>query len=280
MTCSSSPRARSRAARRSSGWPEATARRRSWRRSPHDTTSPTSASRRGRATTSRSTSASIATTSWARWTRSPTASSGVSTSHAVNDRVFVNNASLGVYAKVVQSDAYRDAKLETWTRHAARPAGPRRRADRSRVHRARREQLRRRAARARIEQPLSADAAWPAPARASGSTRACSASWPRGCAAPPTCRSSSRSSWPARWAASPACCRGRRRSSRSAPARPVEVGLDGEALVLDPPLRFSVAARGAARAPAPRQWACAPAARAVALTTDNLGALLRVAAGR
>ena len=40
----------------------------------------------------------------------------------VNDRVFVNNASLGVYAKVVQSEAYRDAKLETWTRHAARPA--------------------------------------------------------------------------------------------------------------------------------------------------------------
>ena len=33
----------------------------------------------------------------------------------VNDRVFVNNASLGVYAKVVQSETYRDAKLETWT---------------------------------------------------------------------------------------------------------------------------------------------------------------------
>ena len=57
----------------------------------------------------------------------------------VNDRVFVNNASLGVYAKVVQSDAYRDAKLETWTRHAARPARPRRRADRPRVHRPGRE---------------------------------------------------------------------------------------------------------------------------------------------
>ena len=28
----------------------------------------------------------------------------------------VTNASLGVYAKVVQSDACRDAKLETWTR--------------------------------------------------------------------------------------------------------------------------------------------------------------------
>jgi hypothetical protein len=31
----------------------------------------------------------------------------------LGDRVFVNNASLGVYATVVQSDAYRDAKLAT-----------------------------------------------------------------------------------------------------------------------------------------------------------------------
>jgi diacylglycerol kinase family enzyme len=31
----------------------------------------------------------------------------------MNGRVFVNNASLGVYAKVVQSDRYRDAKLQT-----------------------------------------------------------------------------------------------------------------------------------------------------------------------
>lgn len=31
----------------------------------------------------------------------------------VNDRVFVNNVSLGVYAKVVQSDAYRDDKIGT-----------------------------------------------------------------------------------------------------------------------------------------------------------------------
>ena len=34
----------------------------------------------------------------------------------VNGRVFVNNASLGVYAKVVQSDRYRDAKVETVAR--------------------------------------------------------------------------------------------------------------------------------------------------------------------
>jgi diacylglycerol kinase family enzyme len=31
----------------------------------------------------------------------------------VNDHVFVNNVSLGVYAEIVQSDEYRDAKLET-----------------------------------------------------------------------------------------------------------------------------------------------------------------------
>jgi diacylglycerol kinase family enzyme len=29
----------------------------------------------------------------------------------VNGRVFVNNASLGIYARVVQADGYRDAKL-------------------------------------------------------------------------------------------------------------------------------------------------------------------------
>ena len=32
----------------------------------------------------------------------------------LNGRIFVNNASLGIYAQVVQSDAYRNAKLGTW----------------------------------------------------------------------------------------------------------------------------------------------------------------------
>ena len=32
----------------------------------------------------------------------------------LNERIFVNNASLGIYARVVQSDRYRDAKLGTW----------------------------------------------------------------------------------------------------------------------------------------------------------------------
>jgi diacylglycerol kinase family enzyme len=42
----------------------------------------------------------------------------------VNEHVFVNNASLGVYAEVVQSDAYRDAKLGTWTQMLPELLGP------------------------------------------------------------------------------------------------------------------------------------------------------------
>jgi diacylglycerol kinase family enzyme len=42
----------------------------------------------------------------------------------VNDRMFVNNASLGVYARVVQSDAYRDAKLGTWAQMLPDLLGP------------------------------------------------------------------------------------------------------------------------------------------------------------
>lgn len=34
----------------------------------------------------------------------------------VNEHIFVNNASLGVYARVVQSKCYRDGKLRTWKR--------------------------------------------------------------------------------------------------------------------------------------------------------------------
>ena len=43
---------------------------------------------------------------------------------SVNERIFVNNASLGVYAGVVQSNAYRDAKLRTWRRMLPEMLGP------------------------------------------------------------------------------------------------------------------------------------------------------------
>lgn len=42
----------------------------------------------------------------------------------VNDHIFVNNASLGLYAQVVQSDAYRNAKLRTWRHSLPRMLGP------------------------------------------------------------------------------------------------------------------------------------------------------------
>ncbi len=42
----------------------------------------------------------------------------------VNDRLFVNNISLGVYAKIVQSDEYRDDKLGTVARMLPELLGP------------------------------------------------------------------------------------------------------------------------------------------------------------
>jgi diacylglycerol kinase family enzyme len=42
----------------------------------------------------------------------------------VNDRIFVNNVSLGVYAQIVQSEAYRDAKLQTMQNMLPELLGP------------------------------------------------------------------------------------------------------------------------------------------------------------
>jgi diacylglycerol kinase family enzyme len=43
----------------------------------------------------------------------------------VNERIFVNNVSLGIYAEIVQSQAYRDAKLETFEELLPELLGPR-----------------------------------------------------------------------------------------------------------------------------------------------------------
>ncbi len=87
--------------------------------------STTSASPRGRATTSPSTSGSTATTSSGAL---DAFGSGVERRidlAFVNDRIFVNNVSLGVYAEIVQSDAYRDAKRETVEKMLPELLGPR-----------------------------------------------------------------------------------------------------------------------------------------------------------
>jgi diacylglycerol kinase family enzyme len=196
----------------------------------------------------------------------------------VNERVFVNNASLGVYAKVVQSDAYRDAKLETWTRMLPDLLGP-------------------------DAEPIDLEFATPDGSRcddaplvlvsnnpyqltslAGAGTRERIDSGLLGVVAArvrtPTDVSTlvalelvgqvARFPGLLSWSASQFEVRS---------SGPVEVGLDGEALLLQPPLRFS-SRPGALRVRLPRGVGLAPAARAAALTTDNLGALLRVAAGR
>ena len=148
----------------------------------------------------------------------------------INGRVFVNNVSLGLYAEAVQRQGYRDAKLRTlldtvpdvlgpggpgldlrWTGPAGtgtRPVRP-------------------------CWSPTTAtgSAARSGRARDRGSTTACSGS-----------RSSARPRRAARTATgcSGRGASGRRPASRSTPMAPVPAGIDGEALVLDPPLRFRI----------------------------------------
>ena len=196
----------------------------------------------------------------------------------VNDRVFVNNASLGVYAKVVQSDAYRDAKLETWAQMLPDLLGP-------------------------GAEPIDLEFTTPegqtysdAPlilvsnnpyrltSLAGAGTRERIDLGELGVVA---ARVNSAGDVSRLVALELAGRAGRFPGliSWTAPdvevrsTGPVEVGLDGEALVLEPPLRF-VTMPGALRVRVPTTAGLAPAARQVALTKENLAALLRVAAGR
>jgi diacylglycerol kinase family enzyme len=195
----------------------------------------------------------------------------------VNDRVFVNNASLGAYAKVVQSEAYRDAKLGTWTDMLPDLLGPEAEAidleftapdgtdcdDAPLVlvsnnpyeltH------LSGAGTRERIDTGLLGIVA----ARVRGADVS-------KLVALELVGQAGRYPGLLAWSA---------REFEVRSGGPVEVGLDGEALVLDPPLHFA-SLPGALRVRLPRRAGLSPAARAVALTSDNLGALVRVAAGR
>jgi diacylglycerol kinase family enzyme len=196
----------------------------------------------------------------------------------VNDRVFVNNASLGVYAKVVQSDAYRDAKRETWTRMLPDLLGP----DAQQLD-------------LEFSAPdgstcrdaplvLVSNNPYELTHMAGAGTRAL---LDQGVLGVTVARVRSAADVSKLLALELAGQVGRFPGllSWSAPEfevrsrGPVEVGLDGEALMLDPPLRFA-SLPGVLRVRLPRTVGLAPAARAVALTSDNLGALLKVAAGR
>jgi diacylglycerol kinase family enzyme len=196
----------------------------------------------------------------------------------VNERVFVNNASLGVYAKVVQSDAYRDAKRETWTRMLPDLLGP-------------------------DAQPIDLEFTAPdgsicddAPLvlvsnnpyqlthLAGAGTRERLDTGTLGVVAARVRSGADVSQLVGlelvgQAGRFPGLLEWSAKEFEVRSGGPVEVGLDGEALKLQPPLRFT-SLPGALRVRLPRAAGVAPAARAVALTRDNLGALLRVAAGR
>jgi diacylglycerol kinase family enzyme len=196
----------------------------------------------------------------------------------VNDRVFVNNASLGVYAKVVQSDAYRDAKLETWTRMLPELLGP----DADPI------ELEFTAPDGSLcdDAPLVlvSNNPYQLSHLAGAGTRERIDTGTLGVFAARVRSAADVSKlvglelvgqaghFPGllSWAAPEFEVRS---------AGLVEVGLDGEALRLQAPLRFS-SLPGALSVRVPRAAGAAPAARAVALTRDNLGALVRVAAAR
>ncbi|HWX96065.1 MAG TPA: diacylglycerol kinase family protein [Solirubrobacteraceae bacterium] len=196
----------------------------------------------------------------------------------VNDRVFVNNASLGVYAKVVQSDAYRDAKLQTWTEMLPSMLGPGAEpidlefttpdgstcSDAPLVlvsnNRYQLAHLAGAGTRARIDEGVLGIAV--ARMRSAQDVSKLVALELVGQAV----RFAGLLSW----------------SSPEFEVRsggPVEIGLDGEALVMQPPLHFA-SMPGALRVRIPQGTGLAPAARAVPLTGSSLRALGRVAAGR
>jgi diacylglycerol kinase family enzyme len=195
----------------------------------------------------------------------------------VNEHVFVNNASLGVYAKVVQSDVYRDAKLETWTRLLPDLLG-------------------------RDAEPIDLEFTAPDAGDCDDATLVLVSNNPyevthlAGAGTRERIDAGTlgivaarvRGAEVAKLVSLELMGRAGRFPgllSWSAPefevrsGGPVEVGLDGEALVLDPPLRFA-SLPGALRVRLPRGAGLPPGARTVSLTTANMGTLLRVAAGR
>jgi diacylglycerol kinase family enzyme len=196
----------------------------------------------------------------------------------VNDRVFVNNASLGVYAKVVQSSAYRDAKLETWTGMLPDLLGP----DAAPID-------------LEFTAPdggrcddaplvLVSNNPYQVTSLAGAGTRERIDTGQLGVLAARVRSAADVSKLVAlelvgQVGRFPGLLSWSSQEFEVRSGGPVEVGLDGEALVLDPPLRFA-SLPGALRVRLPRGVGLPPAARAVALTADNLGALLRVAAGR
>jgi diacylglycerol kinase family enzyme len=197
----------------------------------------------------------------------------------LNGRVFVNNASLGIYAQVVQSDAYRDAKLGTWRQMLPEILG-------------------REAICCDLEFDVPHTADWGGASLVIVSNNPYQLRRFRGAGTRPQLDTGKLGIFATRARGAAAVAKlvtlgtiaqhrrfggVRQWSSIEFEIRasaPVAVGLDGEALVLSPPLLF-VSLPGALRVRVPRHSAgVSPAWGSVPLTRRNLGALVRIAAGK
>jgi diacylglycerol kinase family enzyme len=195
----------------------------------------------------------------------------------VNDHVFVNNASLGVYAEVVQSDAYRDAKLETWTQMLPELLGPKAPPIDLKFEGPDGTEL--------SDAPLVlvSNNPYQLTSLAGAGTRARLDTGRLGLVAAritaasdiaefvmfETIGQAQRFHGLLEWSE----VRFEVRSSS-----PVAVGLDGEALMLEPPLQF-VSLPGALRVRLPQRASNGAAATSASFTRDNLRALSRIATG-
>jgi diacylglycerol kinase family enzyme len=198
---------------------------------------------------------------------------------SLNERIFVNNASLGIYAQVVQSDAYRDGKLGTWRRMLpemlGRDAGP-----------------------CTFGFDAPDGRGWGDASLVIVSNNPYQLRRFRGAGTRPRLDTGRLGIFATRMRSAGAVAKlvtlgtiGQHRrlgdvlqwSSLEFEVRasaPVAVGLDGEALVLTPPLRFA-SLPGALRVRVPRHAnGLSPAGVAVTLTRRNLWALMRIAAGK
>jgi len=198
---------------------------------------------------------------------------------SLNEHIFVNNASLGVYARVVQHDEYRDGKLGTWKRMLPEVLG-------------------RDAAAGDLlfDAPHAKD--WANASLVIVSNNPYQLRRFRGAGTRPRLDTGRLGIFATRMRGASAVAKlvtlgtiGQHRrlggvlqwSSLEFEVRasePVAVGLDGEALVLAPPLRFA-SLPGALRVRVPRHASgLSPAGVAVTLTRRNLLALMRIAAGK
>jgi diacylglycerol kinase family enzyme len=198
---------------------------------------------------------------------------------SVNERVFVNNASLGVYARIVQSDAYRDSKLGTWRRMLPEMLG--KDADTGGLQ---------------FRTPQAKD--WSNATLVIVSNNPYQLKRLRGVGTRPRMDTGHLGIFATRMHNARSVAKlvtlgtiGQHRRFGSAlqwssvdfeiqSGALVAVGLDGEALMLAPPLRF-LSLPGALRVRVPRHaHGISPARRAVPLTPRNVWALTRIAAGR